>query len=139
MENIVPIDTFTSMFDEPSRGSNARGIFSTLRMFFRNINQLFYLFGGHSAKIACVIHFLEYCGMGKIVELLDFLALDVYLAGFPQNIDQPGFIDLSGDHFGGDYDLVHQAGKDTGGLRVYLLLLHDVLGDGDTETLWHFC
>ena len=76
---------------------------------------------------------LDQCLVGEHVELGHLLALHVLLPREPEDIHQPRFIDLAGNHFRSQGDLRQQASEITRGVWIAPLLCHDVLDQGDAD------
>ena len=129
-EKIVPTGTFTSMFDEPSSGSNREHVLAALeavgdrddvRLFLRR----------HRAQAAAVIHRLDDHLVRKHVELGLDLALHVLRLVGAEDVGEAGAAHLVRDHLGGERHIVEDAGQLTRRLRVQPLLLDDVAIDRD--------
>ena len=85
----------------------------------------------HAAEVPGVVHRLEDDLLRECVELLDLLAVDVLLAGAPEDVDEPGHVDLARDDLGGERDVVEERGEAARGARVQALLVDDVPVDRD--------
>ena len=75
--------------------------------------------------------FLSSGRVGKLVKLLDLLALDVDAPGLAQDFGQPGPVALAGDDLASQRDVIQQVGQRAGRLGKRTLLLQDVPFDRD--------
>ena len=89
------------------------------------------LLGGDGAQHPGPLHAMDEHLVGVLVELLHLLALDVDLAGEPQNVHQPGLAHFPGDNLGRQDEFVQKPGETPGGHGRFLLVQQQVLGDGD--------
>src|SRR5438445_781469 len=123
MEKMVPIETLTSMFMDPSSGS-----FSTtyLPAAFPGGT------GTGSGSSLCghahapgVLHAVAHGLVREEIELLLQVARDVDRTGGPEDIREPGAAHVARDDLGGETQVVQQVRQLPRGLRVEPLLLHD--------------
>ena len=100
-----------------------------------NGNDVGILFGSHYTEVPGFPQDVEEHLVGKIVKLLDFLALDIFFPGQAQDLHQSSFIDLPGDDFGGKSKLIKDPRQFTRRTGVFLLFLINVAGEVDADLL----
>ena len=126
----MPTGTFTSMFDEPSSGSNSRQYLPHLKF-----SGIWMMSGSSSDAIA---HrrppwsiALTMISLAEDVELLLNLALHVLTVIRAEDVGESRAADLVGDHLRGERQIVQHAGELTRRFGVIALFLDDETLDRD--------
>ena len=86
-----------SMLEEPSRGIEQHDVRARAARLRRQEQRVLGLLGGQGADVAAGPQSVDQHVVRQHVELAYRLALHVVLAGEPEDVDQPGAVDLAGD------------------------------------------
>src|SRR3989442_1403279 len=95
----------------------------------RNRNDILGFFGSHDTQVPVVAHCAANGLLRKLVEFLDGFAVNVHLAGFSKNLDEPRFVDLPRNDLRCQRERGQESREIAGGSRVHPLFVQDVLLD----------
>ena len=129
MLKMVPTAEFTSMLEEPSRGSNSTAYLPTGVLGGDRDDVLVFL-RAHGAHSAGMLEAILDGFIGKDVELLLLFPLHVEDAGGAKDVDQAGPSDGGRDDLGGERDVVEKIGQLPRRFGVAVLLVQDEAFNG---------